>query len=133
MLLKKIKINIAIFIFAAFVFRLIFVNVGLVSVHNSIQSDSIIKRHFSEVLKNRRSQFDPTTNSCNYVFSSAEMLEEDTDSELQIKLNSFSLTFLSCVNVEHKIVTALKKIAPFNKHFSFCSNERFLEYGVFRI
>ena len=133
MLLGKLKINIAVLICTAFVFRLLFVNIGLVSGLNTNQNKSTVKRHFSTVIKKRRKQFDPvTTNNCN-GYSSVEFLEEDTDNEELFRLNAFPLLFLFHSKIELKIKDVLKRITPFNKHFAFNSSNRHLEYRVFRI
>lgn len=132
-MLRGIKINTAILICAAFVFRLLFVNVGLASSLNTNQNKSNIKRHFSTIIKKRRKQFDPITNSKNNGYSSVEILEEDSNNEELFKLNPFPLLFLLCSKVEHKIKDVLKRITPFNKRFSFNSSDRLIEYRVFRI
>lgn len=133
MLLGKIKINIAVLICTAFVFRLLFVNIGLVSSLNTSQNKFTIKRHFSTVIKKRRKQLDPVTTCNSNGYSSVEILEENTNNEELFKLNAFPLLFLFYSKVEHKMKDVLKRITPFNKRYTFSSSNRYLEYRVFRI
>ena len=133
MLLGKIKINTAVLICTAFVFRLLFVNIGLVSSLNTSQNNSTIKRHFSSVIKKRRNQVDPVNNPISFGCSSAEILEESSDDDDQFKLSAFNLLIVFNSKVEIKIQDVLKKITSFNKRFSFRSSERYIEYQVFRI
>lgn len=132
-MLPSTKINTAVIICAAFIFRLLFVNIGLVSSLNTSQNNSTIKRHFSTVIKKRRKNFDPITNSKNFGYSVVEILEEDSNDEEQFKLNPFLILFIFYSKIESKIQNVLKKITPFNKHFSFNSSNRHVEYRVFRI
>jgi hypothetical protein len=133
MQLGRIKINTAVLICSAFVFRLLFVNIGLVSSFNTSQNNSTIKRHFSSVIKKRRKQFDPVTTCKSNGYSTVEILEEDTDNEELFRLNAFPLLFLFYSKIELTIKDVLKRIAPFNKRFAFNSSNRHLEYRVFRI
>lgn len=127
------KINTAAAICLAFIFRLLFVNIGLVSAFNTSQNNGTIKHHFSTVIKKRRKQFDPISNSKGNGYSTVEIVEEDSNDEEQFKLNSFPVLFLFYSKIEHKIKNTLKKITPFNKHFSFNSSNRYIEYRVIRI
>ena len=132
-MLGRININTAALICAAFIFRLLFINVGIISSLSTSQNTSNIKRHFSTVIKKRRKQFDPITSSNNVGYSTVEITEEDSNDEEQFKLNPSTLLFVFYSKIEHKIKDVLKKINPFNKHFSFNSSNRHLEYQVFRI
>jgi hypothetical protein len=132
-MLRGLKINTAALICVAFIFRLLFVNIGLVSSLNTSQNNSTIKRLFSTVIKKRRKQFDPITSSKNTGYSTVEILEEDSNDEELFKLNPFPLLFIFYSQIENKIKDTLKKITPFNKHFSFNSSNRHVEYRVFRI
>lgn len=133
MLLGRIKINTAVLICTAFVFRLLFVNIGLVSSLNTNQNNSTIKRHFFTVIKKRRKQFDPVITCKSNGCSAVEILEEETDNEELFRLNTFPLLFIFYSKIELKIKDVLKRINPFNKRFAFNSSRRHLEYQVFRI
>lgn len=132
-MLRILNINTAFLICTAFVFRLLFVNLGLVSSLNTNQNNSTIKRHFSTVIKKRRKQFDPVTTCKSNGCSAVEILEEDTDDEDFFRLNTFPLLFIFYSKIELKIKDILKRITPFNKRFAFNPSSRHLEYQVFRI
>jgi hypothetical protein len=130
-MLIKLKINTATLICFAFIFRLLFVNIGVISASNA--NNSIIKRHFSSVIKKRRKNIDPINNSKNPGYLSVEILEEDSNDDDQFKLTPSILIHIFYSKIESKIKNTLKKITPFNKYFSYKSSYRYIEYQVFRI
>ena len=130
---KAIKINTAVLICTAFIFRLLFVNIGLISTLNNNQHNGNIKRHFASIIKKRRKQFDPITSCKNFGYSTVEALEEDSNDEELFKSNFLPLLFLFYSKIENEINAILKKITSFNKHFSYSSSYRYVEYRVFRI
>jgi hypothetical protein len=132
-MLGKLKIETATLICFAFIFRLLFVNVGVISSLNTNQNNSIIKRHFSTIIKKRRKNVDPINNSVIIGYSSFGILEEDNDNDDQFKLNPFTLLHVFYSRIECKIKNTLKRITPFNKYFSYKSSYRYIEYQVFRI
>lgn len=132
-MLGRLKINTATLICLAFIFRLLFVNIGFIASSNTNQNNNIIKRHFSTVIKKRRKSVDPINNSVSLGYSPLEILEEDSNNDDQFKLNPFFLIHVFYSKVECKIKNALKKITPFNKYFSYKSSYRYIEYQVFRI
>lgn len=77
---SKLKISTAILIGFAFVFRILFANIGLFSTLSNSQTGSVVKSHFSTVIKKRRG---PES----YVRANAvklpvfEACEEDADEE----------------------------------------------------
>lgn len=131
-MLKALKINIAAFICLAFIFRLLFINIGIVSSLNTHQNKASVKHHFSSATKSRR-YVDSASNPISMGYSSVAIVEEDFDDDEQFKLNSLSLPHVFYSNIETKIECTLKKITSFNKYFSFNSSHRYLEYQVFRI
>ena len=132
-MLRILNINTASLLCTAFVFRLLFVNISLVSSLNTNHNNSTIKRHFSSVIKKRRKQFDLATTFKSNGYSTSEILEEVTDNEELFRLNAFPILFLFYSKIEIKIKDVLKRITPFNQHFAFNSSHRYLEYRVFRI
>ena len=132
-MLERIKINTAVLICTAFIFRLLFVNISLVSSLSTNQNHSTIKRHFLTVIKKRRKQVEPVSASNNIGYSVVEILKEDSYEDELFKLNEFTLLFIFFFGIENKIKNILKKITPFNKHFTFSSSSRHIEYRVFRI
>lgn len=129
---RMLKINTTLLICSAFIFRILFVNIGLVSSLNTQQNSNSVKKYFSTILKKRKN-FDSVYNSIGFGYSSAEILEECSDDDEQFKLSPFNLLIIFNSKVENKIKNVLKKITSFNKRFSFSSSERYIEYQVFRI
>jgi len=132
-MLARLKINTATLICLAFIFRLLFVNIGIVSSLYISNNNNTIKRLFSTVIKNRRKNVEPITNSKNYECSAAEILEENSNDESLFKLNPIALIPVFYYKIECKIINTLKKITPFNKYFSFKSSHRYIDYQVFRV
>jgi hypothetical protein len=132
-MLGRLKINTAALICLAFIFRLLFVNVGVISSLKTNQNNNIIKRHFSTVIKKRSKNVDPINNSTSSGYSPFGILEEDNDNDDQFKLNPFTLIHFFYSRIECKIKNTLKKITPFNKYFSYKSSYRYIEYQVFKI
>lgn len=129
----RLKFNTALIICAAFLFKLLFVNVGLFSSLNNSHANTQVKRHFTGIIKKRRKQLDPADTAKTISYASVEILEEDTDNEELFKPATFPLLTSCLLGVENKIKDTLKRISSFNKRFSSQSSERYLEYQVFRI
>jgi len=93
----NLKINTALFISLAFVFRLLFVNVALFFASQS-QASHVAAAHFSDNLK-RRKNFDQAGKSDVIKFSAVEICEENPDNvENHVKGNiPVLLSFLSLV------------------------------------
>ncbi len=123
------KINIALFICFAFIFRLLFVNIGVTSSLNvkQNQNNAFVKKQVSST-----TNFEPLNNSSDLMYSSLDMLEEDSSDENQFKLSAFVLSYVFYFN-EHKIENVFKKLTSFNRYFSYNASYRYLEYRVFRI
>jgi hypothetical protein len=132
-MLRILKINTATLICFAFIFRLLFVNIGVVSSLNINQSNFNIKRPFSNIIKQRRKSIDPINNPVGIGFSPLEILEEGSDNDHQFKLNPYALTNFFYPKIECKLKNTLKLITPFNKYFCYKSSNRYIEYQVFRI
>ena len=128
-MLGRLKINTATLICLAFIFRLLFINIGIASSLNP----SNLKRHFSTVIKKRGNNLDPLNNAVGIGYSPLEILEEDSNDDEQFKINPSLLSHVFYSKIECKIKNTLKKITPFNKYFSYKSSYRYIEYQVFRI
>jgi hypothetical protein len=76
---RVFKINTTFFIFVAFIFRLLFVNISLATPDTSY-SHKLSAKQFSNLLKRRRSP-DVGAQSSAKDFSVVEVCEEDLDSE----------------------------------------------------
>ena len=132
-MLRKIKINTAALVCIAFIFRLLFVNIGLVSSFNTHLCNKTIKHHASALITKTETQVEPVSDSINFGFPSAAIAEEGSDDDEQFKLSTFSLSHVFYCQIQSKIENTLKKISSFNKHFAYNSSQRYLEYQVFRV
>lgn len=127
-MLRRLKINTAMLICFAFVFRLLTINIGILTSSDGLQKNHSVKNHFTNVLKRRNIPSGGTGNSDTPV---VEICEEDADSEDLFKTNPQSLMqvlyfiFDKSVNSGHKI------FSKFSKDFSL--SHRYLMYQVFRI
>ena len=92
----KLKINIAIIIFLAFIFRLTFMNVYLLTTLETSPANKVIVSHFSNSLKKRKWNTESVIQSNFAIYSTVEVCEENPDNEEDlIKTNSISiLSFL---------------------------------------
>ncbi|MFL5752774.1 MAG: hypothetical protein ACJ76F_05160 [Bacteroidia bacterium] len=76
---RSIKISTALLICATFMFRLLFVNVGIVSA-NTRQNNAFMKAQFSSLMKRRKSDNTLNTSSAR-EYSVIEICEEDFNDE----------------------------------------------------
>jgi hypothetical protein len=129
---KPLKINTAIIICFAFIFRLLFVNIGLISSLDTQQSKSIIKAHFSSTIKKRR-QIQSSNNLVNSGYSAVEICEENADEVIQIKSNPFLLLQFLFSFFSSKINDQVERITQFYNYLSYKSSHRYLAFQVFRI
>lgn len=136
-MLKELKINIATLICLAFIFRLLFLNVGVISSLCSNQhfgiTNGATKSHFPSFIKNRRKSVDPVSNAVSMGYSPLEMLEEDSNNDDQFKLTPSLLISFFYTKVGCKTKNTVRDIKPINKNFSYKSSYRYIEYQVFRI
>jgi uncharacterized protein YqkB len=131
-MLKPLKINTAIIICIAFIFRLLFVNIGLISSLETQQNNRIIKAHFSSTIKKRR-HIQSSNNIVNSGYSTVEICEEDSDEVSQIKSNPFLLLQFLFSFFSSKINDQVEKINQFYNYLSYKSSHRYLAFQVFRI
>lgn len=126
---KGLKINIAVVICVAFLFRLFSLSLFVSSSNESIALTSV---NASTLTKKGMIHVEPVENSKS-IFTDVVFSEEDVDDENEhrsftpILLESFNGLTLCCIGSHVKAVT------PSNKHFACNSSQRRLEFGVFRI
>jgi hypothetical protein len=84
---RSLKVNTAILICSAFIFRLLFANICIVSSSNA-QHNKGQKSHYSTLMKRRNH---PSDHSKNFGTSVVEICEEDSDEHNQFKANPFFL------------------------------------------
>jgi len=131
-MLRGLKINTALVICAAFFFRLLFVNIGIVSSLNTHQNKGVVKAHFSSLMKKRRTVEAPNS-SGNYEYSAIEICEEGADENNFSKSNPFLFTQVLYSPVAGKISNTLQKVKIFQGLFSYSPLPRYLKLEVFRI
>lgn len=76
-----LKTYIAIFISLAFVFRLLFVNIGLMASASAPQSKSLAMACLAQLNKKRKRDMGEVDNSSLKTYSPMDVCEEDTDNE----------------------------------------------------
>lgn len=128
----RIKINTAILICLAFVLRLLFVNIGLISSLDTKHNNSIIKTHFSSTIKKRR-HIQSSNNLVNAGYSAVEICEEDSDEVSQQKSNPFLLLQFLFSFFSSKIYDQVERVTQFYNYLSYKSSHRYLAFQVFRI
>lgn len=130
-MLKLFKINTAILICMAFIFRILFVNLGLMANMNT-NHHGVIKGHFASVIKKRKLT-EYTNQSSKETYSIAEICEENLDEDEQLRLNPLDLikTIISFFTV--KFASNIQKFPPSFDLLSFNSTDRYLKLQVIRI
>jgi len=136
-MLTSFKINTAIFICIAFILRLLVVNIGSISSLDGPHKNGFTKSHFSSKMKRRKnveaSSVSTSNTSGTTEYLAAEICEEDSNENTPTKSNSFFLVQVLYSLIADKLVSDLKRILPFYKHFSYTESHRYLTYQVFRI
>jgi hypothetical protein len=94
-MLRKLKINTAFFVCAAFLFRLLFINASAFASIGSPQNPEVLKHYFSD-LKKREALNSLTSDS--KAFEMQDVYEEETENEDDfsfVKIPSFFNVFFS--------------------------------------
>lgn len=131
-MMKRIKMNTALFICAAFAFRILFFNIFVISSLNFQQTDRVVKTHFSTAMK-RRVNFETTDNSENVLHSFAEICEEkDTNENGQFESNPFFLIQALYSFSTSETASKLKRLISFYNYLSYSSSHRYLMLQVLR-
>ena len=130
-MVQNLKINIALLLCMGFVFRILFVNIGVISSLNTLQNNSVIKSHFSTVMK-RSKHFDVLSNSIKFEDSLLEICEENPNANKQLKSNLFFLIQILYSLVTDEIKSKFQK-TTFDKKISFTPSSRYLIFQTFRI
>lgn len=129
-MIPGLKINTAMMICFAFIFRLLFVSAGTVSSINA--HTAAAKKNIAIALKNRKTQIDPVENTTTPKYSAVEISEEDSDDEVQHKISTPLLMQFN-FSVADNIRTLIQPISPFSKYYTCNSVQRHVEFRVFRI
>jgi len=126
--MRNLKIHTAIFICTAFMLRILYINIGIISSYQSKSTHSH-KSHVSTLTKRKR-QFEISENVKNDNYAVVEICEEnDDDDKFKSKPSLLSQYFNALFSGNLK--DPLKAHAY--KSFSYVSSPRYLTYQVFRI
>ncbi|MBI3518207.1 MAG: hypothetical protein HY062_02460 [Bacteroidetes bacterium] len=131
-MLTRIKINTATLICFAFIFRLLFVNIGIIPFFNTHHNSASVSKHISAPIK-RTKTAEVADNTRNSEYSTLEICEEGPDDENQFKLNCFTLVKPFYALSIDKAGHDLKQKSPFYQHLSYITSHRYLAFQVFRI
>ena len=125
------KINTALVLSMVFVFRILFVNAGIISSVNGPKSNSAIKSHFSTVMK-RSKHSEVVSSSVKNADSSPEICEEYPNGTKQLKSTPFFfIQILFCQNT-NKLKYNLQKTSS-GRYIACISSNRHLKFRTFRI
>jgi hypothetical protein len=131
-MLRSLKIIPAILICLAIIYRLLFINIDIISSSSDTQQNKIItKTHFSSIMK-RKQNVEPSDNSINIGYSIVEICEEASDEDFQLKSNIFFPLQILYSFVSKGIEQNTNKF-PSYTDFSCTSSQRYLINQVFRI
>ena len=131
-MLTHFKINSALIICLAFIFRVLFVNVGVISALTASQTKTFTKHQFSSGTK-KRMIVETQSNSITSENSPMEVCEEDSNEENGAKSYSFFLIQVLFSFASNNLDTQLTKIPDFSKYAPYTSSDRLLAFQVFRI
>ncbi|PBQ31787.1 hypothetical protein CNR22_08405 [Sphingobacteriaceae bacterium] len=124
---KSFKVNTAILICAAFILKLLVVN-AVISLNG--KTNPLAKTQASFETKTTSVQ---SSGSCDNAEYSAEICEEDSNEETQLKSNPFLLVNVLYSLIGINVVSELQKILPLQRNFSFTESNRYIALQVFRI
>ncbi len=123
------KINTALFICAAFIFKFLFLNANAIT---SIAAHQHSKSRFSNTPKrNRDCEVADHSTATNYA--AFEICEESPDEKEHFMLNIFLPLLVLYTLVAGKLNEVVQKIIPSPAHFSYTSSQRYLLLQTFRI
>src|ERR1700740_1586759 len=105
---RSFKINIAIVICLTFVFRLLFVNISLLSASNIQQTNNPLSKYFSTTQKRKRNT--ETVVKPNAIdYAAIEVCEEDSDDDKDLTKANLPVTLFACFSF-FKHVTSTPKL-----------------------
>jgi hypothetical protein len=128
----KGKINTAILICSVFIFRILFIYACLLLSLTAHRDSSFTKKQSSAILKHRNS-FEALNDFGKSKYSVVEIYEETTDNEDEVKLNPFFFLHLMYSLVASGMDYQPKRVAAFERHFSYSSSYRYLAFQSIRI
>lgn len=126
------KISTAFLLASVFLFRILFVNIGIISTLNTQRNKGTITTYFSSTLKKRR-QIENVNSTTNSPYAGVEICEEDTSETNTTKSTSFFLLQVLYSFFTNKIGDSLKRSAVFSAFQLYSSSPRYLTLQVIRI
>jgi len=126
------KINTALVISIAFMFRLLFINVSIISSLAHQKTSNFKSTQPSEVIKNGVN-LKAVNNSTGAECSFMEICEEEGDSDSQLKANPFHFIQVLYSTVAGELENNFQKKLIFNNSLYHISSDRYLKLQVFRI
>lgn len=130
-MLGALKINTALFICAAFIFKFLFLNIGAASSITHQATHPVKNRHSATAKRNKGSEVGNHSGSCSY--STLEICEKDPKEDDHFILNIFLPLLVLYSLVAGKLSDSLQKIIPSPQHFAYASSHRYLAFRTFRI
>ncbi len=133
-MIKNLKIHIALLVCVVFLFRLLFVNIGIISSLNTKQSSAVAKSILSSVMKKRRKNNEAIVNSYAKEYSVIEICEEENENDEDnfSKINPFILIGYLYSALANKF-DSLKSKIPFDFLNYKLSSKKYLAISVLRI
>ena len=128
----NLKINTALFICSAFIFKFLFINVGIVSSSTSHHASHLVKNRFSVTAKRNRGS-EVADHSAASSYSALEFCEENSKDDDHFKLNIFLPLLVLYALVAGRRSGSLQKVIPSPQHFAYTSSHRYLALRTFRI
>ncbi|HXB39357.1 MAG TPA: hypothetical protein VNZ49_02375 [Bacteroidia bacterium] len=106
---KNLKINIALLLCTMFVFRVLFVNISLLSSSDTPQTKSLLAKHFRTIQKRRRHI------QANVIdYTAVEICEEVSDNEEELKRAGSPVILSILYSFLKRVTFILKSIRPFD-------------------
>jgi hypothetical protein len=128
----SLKIKTALLVCTAFVFRLLFVNIGIIPTFNTPLNNTFINSHFSTIMK-RRKNVDPLNNSGVREYSQIEICEQNSNNKDTLFKTKLFLLLKTIYSFLPNEVYSLKSSALFDFVNSKLSSRKYLAISVLRI
>ena len=130
--LFKFKINTAIIIFMAFIFRLVFVNVSMITPINS-KTSKLAVSHFSSKIKKRRKNTEVDAKSSIEKYSATEVCEENLDGEESLIKADLPVLFSFLYSLFNRVTDPIKSNISFDSIKCTLYPKKYLALSTLRI
>lgn len=130
-MLGTLKINTALFICSAFIFKFLFLNIGSLHSH-STENYNLLKNRLSKVIDTQK-HFEPVDASQAYECLTTDFFEEDSNDTEQFKCHALLPVLVLYALLSGDVKSTPEKITPCPQHFAYTSSHRYLLLRTFRI